>query len=193
MENLLNKLKNGFKIKNANSNLYLLLEEIKSSEAKNIYQIGASLYPSNALWKIREAGNDYVYISSVCQNGDILYFTCTEDNNIEPKIFTGEDNQKFYLQYKEKGLYFIKSKISKNKFVIELKSNKIGINDKVKQGLINDSLEQNWILEPLGNINKTNKLKAGNVNNNMNEKHGKVVKTVIYKDEELVHTVVYVK
>ena len=193
MENLLNKFKNGFKIKNALSNVYLYLEEIQSSEAKNIYQIGYHPNPQNAVWKIREAGNDYVYISSISQKGDILYLTCVENNNIEPILFTGEDNQKFYIQYKEKGLYYIKSKSSKNKFCIELKSKKIGINNKVTQGLYSKSLEQNWFLEPIINTYKTNKLKSPNNNSNMNEKREKVVKTVIYKDDELVHTVVYVK
>ena len=193
MENLLNKFKNGFKIKNAHSNEYLYLEEIQSSEAKNIYQIGYHPNPPNAIWKIREAGNDYVYISSISQKGDILYLTCVEKNNIVPIIFTGEDNQKFYIQYKEKGLYYIKSKSSKNKFCIELKSKKIGINNKVTQGLYSKSLEQNWFLEPIINTYKTNKLKSPNNNSNMNEKREKVVKTVIYKDDELVHTVVYVK
>ena len=193
MENLLNKFKNGFKIKNALSNEYLYLEEIQSSEAKNIYQIGYHPNPPNAIWKIREAGNDYVYISSISQKGDILYLTCVENNNIVPIIFTGEDNQKFYIQYKEKGLYYIKSKSSKNKFCIELKSKKIGINNKVTQGLYSKSLEQNWFLEPIINTYKTNKLKTQNNNSNMNEKREKVVKTVIYKDDELVHTVVFVK
>ena len=193
MENLLNKFKNGFKIKNAHSNEYLYLEEIQSSEAKNIYQIGYHPNPPNAIWKIREAGNDYVYISSISQKGDILYLTCVENNNIVPIIFTGEDNQKFYIQYKEKGLYYIKSKSSKNKFCIELKSKKIGINNKVTQGLYSKSLEQNWFLEPIINTYKTNKLKTQNNNSNMNEKREKVVKTVIYKDDELVHTVVFVK
>ena len=134
-----------------------------------------------------------MYISSTTIQGEELFLTVAEDNNIEPKKFTGENNQKFYIQYKEKGLYIIKSRISKNKFGIELKNNKIGINDKLKQAPINGSPEQNWIFEAIEINNKTTKLKAANVNNNMNEKSEKVVKTVIYKDDELVHTVVFVK
>ncbi len=134
-----------------------------------------------------------MYISSTTIQGEELFLTVAEDNNIEPKKFTGENNQKFYIQYKEKGLYLIKSRISKNKFGIELKNNKIGINDKLKQAPINGSPEQNWIFEAIEINNKTTKLKAANVNNNMNEKSEKVVKTVIYKDDELVHTVVFVK
>ena len=106
---------------------------------------------------------------------------------------SGENNQKFYIQYKEKGIYLIKSRISKNKFGLELENNKIGINNKLKQGPINGSPEQNWIFEAIEDSNKITKLKAANVNNNMNEKSEKVVKTVIYKDDELVHTVVFVK
>ena len=193
MENLLNQFKNGFKFKNALSNLYLYLEEIKSSEAQNIYRIGSSLDSKKAIWKLKEEENGYLYISSTTLQGEELFFTVTENNNIEPKKFTGENNQKFYIQYKEKGIYLIKSRISKNKFGIELKNNKIGINDKLKQAPINGSPEQNWIFEAIEINNKTTKLKAANVNNNMNEKSEKVVKTVIYKDDELVHTVVFVK
>ena len=122
-----------------------------------------------------------------------MFLTVTEDNNIEPKKFTEENNQKFYIQYKEKGIYLIKSRISKNKFGLELENNKIGINNKLKQGPINGSPEQNWIFEAIEDKTKTNKLKAANVNNNMNEKSEKVMKTIIYKDDELVHTVVFVK
>ena len=193
MENVLNQFKNGFKFKNALSNLYLYLEEIKSSEAQNVYRIGSSLDSKKAIWKLKEEENGYLYISSTTIQGEELFLTVAEDNNIEPKKFTGENNQKFYIQYKEKGLYLIKSRISKNKFGIELKNNKIGINDKLKQAPINGSPEQNWIFEAIEINNKTTKLKAANVNNNMNEKSEKVVKTVIYKDDELVHTVVFVK
>ncbi len=193
MENILNQFKNGFKFKNALSHLYLYLEEIKSSEAQNVYRIGSSLDSKKAIWKLKEEENGYLYISSTTIQGEELFLTVAEDNNIEPKKFTGENNQKFYIQYKEKGLYLIKSRISKNKFGIELKNNKIGINDKLKQAPINGSPEQNWIFEAIEINNKTTKLKAANVNNNMNEKSEKVVKTVIYKDDELVHTVVFVK
>ena len=193
MENLLNQFKNGFKFKNALSHLYLYLEEIKSSEAQNVYRIGSSLDSKKAIWKLKEEENGYLYISSTTLQGEELFFTVTENNNIEPKKFTGENNQKFYIQYKEKGIYLIKSRISKNKFGIELKNNKIGINDKLKQAPIIGSPEQNWIFEVVEDNNKTTKLKAANVNNNMNEKSEKVVKTVIYKDDELVHTVVFVK
>ena len=193
MENLLNQFKNGFKFKNALSNLYLYLEEIKSSEAQNIYRIGSSLDSKKTIWKLKEEENGYLYISSTTLQGEELFFTVTENNNIEPKKFTGENNQKFYIQYKEKGIYLIKSRISKNKFGIELKNNKVGINDKLKQAPINGSPEQSWIFEAIEDHNKATKLKAANVNNNMNEKSEKVVKTVIYKDDELVHTVVFVK
>ena len=193
MENLLNQFKNGFKFKNSLSNLYLYLEEIKSSESQNVYRIGSSLDSKKAIWKLKEEENGYLYISSTTIQGEALFLTVAEDNNIEPKKFTGENNQKFYIQYKEKGIYLIKSRISKNKFGIELKNNKIGINDKLKQAPINGSPEQNWIFEAIEINNKTTKLKAANVNNNMNEKSEKVVKTVIYKDDELVHTVVFVK
>ena len=193
MENVLNQFKNGFKFKNALSNLYLYLEEIKSSESQNVYRIGSSLDSKKAIWKLKEEENGYLYISSTTIQGEELFLTVAEDNNIEPKKFTGENNQKFYIQYKEKGIYLIKSRISKNKFGIELKNNKIGINDKLKQAPINGSPEQNWIFEAIEDSNKITKLKAANVNNNMNEKSEKVVKTVIYKDDELVHTVVFVK
>ena len=134
-----------------------------------------------------------MYISSTTIQGEELFLTVTEDNNIEPKKFTEENNQKFYIQYKEKGIYLIKSRISKNKFGLELENNKIGINNKLNQGPINGSPEQNWIFEAIEDKTKTNKLKAANVNNNMNEKSEKVMKTIIYKDYELVHTVVFVK
>jgi len=193
MEKLLDRFKNGFKIKSPLSNLYLYLEEIISSEENNMYKIGAESNPKNTIWKLRDAGNDYVFISCSNDFGSMLYLTCIDNNNIEPKKFTGEDNQKFYINYKEKGLFLIRSKISKNKYAIELKNNKIGINDKVKQGPVNGSMEQNWLFESIENKNETNKLKAANVNNNMDGEHEKVVKTVIYKDDECVHTVIFVK
>ena len=193
MERLLNQFMNGFKLKNALSNLYLYLEEIKSSEAQNVYRIGSIPDSKKATWKLKQGENGYLYISSTTIQGEELFLTVTEDNNIEPKKFTGENNQKFYIQYKEKGIYLIKSRISKNKFGLELDNNKIGINNKLKQGPINGSPEQNWIFEAIEDKTKTNKLKAANVNNNRNEKSEKVVKTVIYKDDELVHTVVFVK
>ena len=193
MEKLLSQFKNGFRFKNALSNLYLYLEEIKSSEVQNVYRIGVSLDSKKAIWTLKAEENGYLYISSTTIQGEELFLTVTEDNNIEPKKFTGENNQKFYIQYWEKGKYLIKSRISKNKFGIELKNNKIGINNKLKQGPINGSSEKNWIFEAVEGNNKMTKLKSANVNNNMIEKSEKVVKTVIYKDDELVHTVVFVK
>ena len=156
MEKLLDRFKNGFKIKSPLSNLYLYLEEIISSEENKMYKIGAESNPKNNIWKLRDAGNDYVFISCSNDFGSMLYLTCIDNNNIEPKKFTGEDNQKFYINYKEKGLFLIRSKISKNKYAIELKNNKIGINDKVKQGPVNGSMEQNWLFESIENKNKTN-------------------------------------
>ena len=117
MENILNQIKNGFKFKNALSHLYLYIEEIKSSEAQNVYRIGSSLDSKKAIWKLKEEENGYLYISSTTIQGEELFLTVAEDNNIEPKKFTGENNQKFYIQYKEKGLYLIKSRISKNRFI----------------------------------------------------------------------------
>ena len=196
MEIILNKFKNGFNLKNAYSNLYLYLEEIKSSEAKNIYQLGSNPESKNAIWKLKKAEDGYFYISSISKALEELFLTCNDDNIIEPKKFTGENNQKFYIRYKdykEKGCYVITSKTSKNKYCIEIKKNQIGINDKVKQAPCNDSPEQNWIFEEVERKNDVTKLKSANANNNMNEKQAKVVKTVIYKDDELVHTVVFVK
>ena len=125
MERLLNQFKNGFKFKNALSNLYLYLEEIKSSEAQKVYRIGSIPDSNKATWKLKQGENGYLYISSTTIQGEELFLTVTEDNNIEPKKFTGENNQKFYIQYKEKGIYLIKSRISKNKFGLELENNKI--------------------------------------------------------------------
>ena len=64
MERLLNQFKNGFKIKNALSNLYLYLEEIKSSEAKNVYRIGIGSIPDSkkSTWKLKQGENGYLYI-----------------------------------------------------------------------------------------------------------------------------------
>ena len=188
MENLLNKYKNGFRIKNSLSNLYLYLEEIQSSEACKIYQLGTELNPNNTIWKLREAEGGYVYIKTSTQVGESLYLTCTENNNIEPSKFIGGENQKFIVQSRGKDLFMIRTKISQNKYVIELKDKKIGINDKVKQAISKHSPEQQWIFEPI-----ENKIKLKAANPNMEAKQEKVVKTVIYKDDELVHTIVYVK
>ena len=193
MENLLNKFKNGFRVKNISSNLYLYLEKIQSSEEINIYQLGTEINPRKNIWKLRDAGNNYLFISVSNENGNIYYLTCTENNNIEPRKFTGEDNQKFFIHIINKVYFKIRTKISKYKYALELKDNTIGSHDRVKQGPIKDSPEQNWIFEPIEIKNETIKLKSANANSKTNEKKEKVVKTVIYKDDELVHTVVYVK
>ena len=134
-------------------------------------------------------------VRDICRESGILYTPFVGQVKERPSILSGnvDDMIDEAVHYKEKGIYLIKSRISKNKFGIELKNNKIGINDKLKQAPINGSPEQNWIFEAIEINNKTTKLKAANVNNNMNEKSEKVVKTVIYKDDELVHTVVFVK
>ena len=85
MENLLNKFKNGFRVKSALSNLYLYLERIQSSEETSIYQLGTDAEPKNSIWKIKEAGNNYLYIFASNGNGGEYYLTCTENNNIEPR------------------------------------------------------------------------------------------------------------
>ena len=193
MENLLNKFKNGFRFKSALSNLYLYLERIQSSEETSFYQLGTDTNPKNNIWKIKDAGNNYLYISVSNGNGGEYYLTCADNNNIEPRKFTGEESQKFFIHIKDKNFYKIRTKISRNRYALELKNNTIGINYIIKQGSINDSHEQNWIFEPLGIKNETIKLKAVNANCKTNEKKEKVVKTVIYKDDELIHTVVYVK
>jgi hypothetical protein len=58
MENLLNKFKNGFRVKSAKSNLYLYLEKIQTSEEENVYKLGAEINPRNNIWKLRDAGNN---------------------------------------------------------------------------------------------------------------------------------------
>ena len=193
MENLLNKFKNGFRVKNAKSNLYLYLEKIQTSEEENVYKLGAEINPRNNIWKLRDAGNNYLYILVTNENGAVYYLTCTENNNIEPRKFTGEDNQKFFVHSNNKVYFKIRTKTSKNRYALELKDNTIGLNDKVMQEIIKNSPEQDWVFEPIEVKKETFKLKSANVNGNTNEKKEKVVRTVIYKDDDLVHTVVYVK
>ena len=145
-----------FKIKNVNSGLYLQVEGGKAENGANIQQWGTIDGTVHDIWKTINAGNGYYYLVSGVGDGgtyclDVTAKGTANGTNIEIYQYKELTNQQFYITKNSDGSYIIKTKITGNKSVVEIKDAGLGSGDNVQQWEINGHPCQNWIFEKVTN------------------------------------------
>ena len=177
-----------YRIKNANSNLYMQVAGGKQSNGTNVQQWGTDGTSSYDVWKLVDAGNGYYYLISQIGDGNTFYLNVENSNsgaNIIIYQKAGNDNQKFKITKNTDGSYLIKTKISSNKCAIEIANSSIASGGNVQHYTLNGDACQNWIFE-----SPSSKLRGKNIKNELEKD---IVKTEVYKTDDLVHTIVFVK
>ena len=184
-----------YRIKNANSGLYMEVEGAKQANGTNVQQREATGNSTRNIWKLIDAGSGYFYLVSQIGDGKTYYLNVAGNSasngaNIEINNYTGRDSQKFYITKNSDDSYIIKTKITNNSSAVEIADAGKGSGDNVQQWGLNDFRNQDWIFE-LATMNE--KLKGKNDNNSEKINEKEVIRTEIFKNKDLVHTVVFVE
>ncbi len=138
-----------FRIKNANSNLYLSLEGGSTAAGTNVCQSETA-----DTWKLFSAGDDCWYIAPAAADGKSLVLDCSgqkADNGTNICIYNNKEqnNQKYYLEKNADGTYKIRTKISSLGSCLEIESAYTNSGANVQEWEVNGEKCQNWILEPV--------------------------------------------
>jgi len=120
--------KNGacYKIKNANSNLYLQVEGGKAENGTNVQQWGTQDGTAHDIWKMFDAGSGYYYLVSCVGDAgtyvlDVTGKSTANGANIEIYHYSGTTNQQSLMTQNGDGSYIIKTRVSANRSAVEIK------------------------------------------------------------------------
>jgi len=145
-----------FRIKNANSGLYMQVEGAKAQNSANVQQWGTSSDTIHDIWKVYNAGSGYYYLISCVGDGGTYALDITGSNsgngaNVEIYRYTGGNNQQFLLSKNSDGSYIIKTRVSGGQSAVEIVNalNTSGAN--VQQWTLNGHACQNWFFESADN------------------------------------------
>ncbi len=141
-----------FRIKNANSGLYMEVADATAENGANVQQWGSDEQAKHSTWRVVSAGDGYYYLYS--QLGDTTTY-CLDvtakktDNGTNIEIYTAKQNdaQKFKFFKNEDGSYRIVTKVTGDKSAIEVVNAEIGAGANIQQWELNGHACQNWILE----------------------------------------------
>ena len=170
--------KNGacYKIKNANSNLYLQVEGGKAENGANIQQWGTQDGTVHDIWKIFDAGSGYYYLVSCVGDAgtyvlDVSGKSTANGANIQIYQYGGSTNQQFLMTQNGDGSYIIKTRISGGGSAVEIKDAGIQSGNNVQQWSLNGHACQNWFFESVDNpgspMNDSQKYEFVNVNSKL--------------------------
>jgi len=149
-----------FRIKNADSGLYMQVEGAKTENGANVQQWGSDGTAVHDVWKMFSAGDGYYYIASCIGDGgtyvlDVAGKKATNGTNIDIYQYNGGTNQQFMLTKNDDGSYKIRTRVSGGKSVIEIANADKSSGANVQEWEINGADCQNWILEPATNFGCT--------------------------------------
>lgn len=145
-----------FKIKNANSGLYMQVDGAKAENGANVQQWGTSDDTTHDIWKLISAGDGYYYIVSAVGDGgtyvlDIAGKKTANGTNVDIYKSNSGTNQQFMFTKNSDGSYKILTRISDGKSAVEVANADKSSGANVQQWEINDADCQNWILESVSN------------------------------------------
>lgn len=145
-----------FKIKNANSGLYMQVESAKAENGANVQQWGTSDETTHDIWKLISAGDGYYYIVSAVGDGgtyvlDIAGKKTANGTNVDIYKSNGGTNQQFMFTKNSDGSYKILTRISEGKSAVEVANADKSSGANIQQWELNDAGCQNWILESVSN------------------------------------------
>lgn len=159
-----------YRIKNVNSGLYLTVANAQEAAGANVVQYTADGADDYNTWYVRSSGNGYYEIYSGLGGGDTYLLDLDggkADNKTNIGIYTdtNSDAQKFGFIANDDDTYYIITKSTGGKGVIEMKDalNHDGAN--AQQYEVNGHPCQKWILEPVEEFYRTGDLNQdGNIN-----------------------------
>ena len=149
-------LKDGacFKIKNANSGIYMQVDGGKATNGANVQQWGAGTGTVHDIWKFYNAGSGYYKVISCVGDGgtfalDVAGNSAGNGANIQIYTYNGANCQKFLLSKNSDGSYIFKTGVSGGKSALEIANASKGSGANVQQWTLNGHPCQNWFLEPV--------------------------------------------
>lgn len=145
-----------FRIKNANSGLYMQVDGAKAENGTNVHQWGTSDESTHDIWKLVSAGDGYYYIVSAVGDGGTYVLDIAgkkSDNGTNVDIYKSNSgtNQQFMFIKNSDGSYKILTRISDGKSAVEVANADKSSGANIQQWELNDASCQNWILEPVSN------------------------------------------
>ena len=154
-----------YRIRNANSGLYLTVAEGSAKAGANVVQYTADGAADYNTWYIREAEDGYYEIYSALGDGqtyllDLDYGKADDRTNIGIYTNTHADAQKFKFLSGDDGGYVIATKSTKDRSALEIKDALGTDGANAQQFTINGHGCQTWILEPVEEYSL-----AGDLNN----------------------------
>ncbi len=143
-----------YRIKNADSGLYMQVAGAKAENGANVQQWGSDGNSVHDIWKMFSAGDGYYYIASCVGDGgtyvlDVAGKKADNGTNLDIYKYNGGTNQQFMLTKNDDGSYKIRTRVSGGKSVVEVANADKNSGANVQEWEINGANCQNWILEPV--------------------------------------------
>lgn len=145
-----------YRIKNANSGLYMQVDGAKAANSTNVQQWGTSDGITHDIWKFVDAGDGYYALISAVGDGatyalDVYGKKTADGTNIDIYTYKGDVNQLFMFTKNEDGSYKILTKVTDGKSAVEVANADKSSGANVQQYTVNGASCQNWILEEVSN------------------------------------------
>lgn len=149
-----------YRIRNLNSGLYMTVADAKDEAGANVIQYEADGAAEYNTWHVRSVGDGYYEIYSALGGGetyllDLDYGKADNQTNIGIYTDTDSDAQKFKLIANDDGSYYIATKSTNDRSVVEMRDADGQNGGNVQQFEVNGHVCQKWILEPVEEYYKT--------------------------------------
>ncbi|WP_298483689.1 RICIN domain-containing protein [uncultured Ruminococcus sp.] len=146
-----------YQMQNANSQLYLEVQDGKAEAGANVQQWGADGAAKHNTWTLESAGDGYYYIYSQLGDGKTYYLDIarakdTDGTNVEIYTESKTAAQQFKFVKNPDGTYHILTKVSGDKSGLGIEGASTANGGNVVQWTLNGSADQKWILTSAGTI-----------------------------------------
>lgn len=143
-----------YRIKNADSGLYMQVADAKAENGANVQQWGSDGTGVHDIWKMFSAGDGYYYIASCVGDGgtyvlDVAGKKTDNGTNIDIYKYNSGANQQFMLTENSDGSYKIRTKVSGGKSAVEVINADKNSGANIQEWEVNGAACQNWIFEPV--------------------------------------------
>lgn len=143
-----------FRIKNANSGLYLEVAGASAENGANADQWGSDGSEIHNIWKLFSAGDNYYYLASCVGDGgtyvlDVAGRKTADGTNIDIYQYNGGTNQQFLITDNGDGTYKLRTRVTGEASAVEVGNADKTSGANVQQWAINGANCQDWIFEPV--------------------------------------------
>lgn len=153
-----------FRIKNANSGLYLQVAGAAAENGTNVQQWGSDGTGVHDIWKLYSAGDDYYYLASCVGDGgtyvlDVSGKKSANGTNLDIYQYNGGTNQQFKVVDNGDDTYSILTRVTSDASAVEVADASKTAGANVQQWEMNGASCQNWVFEAVsdpGTVMETN-------------------------------------